>query len=53
MDCFLDKARSHINKALEIDSTVFERTPAQAEAWLLYAKAFAEVDKNRSRFGFS
>ena len=35
MGCFLEKARAGIDQALAIDSTVFERTPAPVEAWLL------------------
>ena len=48
MDCFLKKARKSIIKALEIDSTVFDRVPTPEEAWLLYAKAFAESAPKRS-----
>jgi hypothetical protein len=35
-------------KALEIDSTVFERVPTPAECWLLYAKAFAESNPKQA-----
>ena len=48
MGCFLEKARERINKALELDATVMERTPDKAEVWLLYAKAFAETDPKRA-----
>ena len=49
---FLKQAREGIIKALEIDSTVFKRVPAPEECWLLYAKAFAEVDSKRSLYAF-
>ena len=48
MDAFLEKAREGINKALKIDPTVFTRVPTPEEAWLLYAKAFAEVDREKA-----
>ena len=48
MGGFLEKAREGIDKALKIDKTVFERVPTPEEAWLLYAKAFAEVDKEKA-----
>jgi|GEM_PF-6790037 len=45
---FLPQARASILKAIDIDSTVFERSPTPEVAWLLCAKAFAEVDSVRS-----
>ena len=45
---FLPQARASIFKALEIDSTVFERSPTPEVAWLLYAKAFAEIDTKQA-----
>jgi hypothetical protein len=49
---FLEKARAGILKAMEIDLTVFERTPAPDECWLLCAKAFAETDPDRAIAAF-
>ena len=45
---FLPQARESILKAFEMDSRVFERVPTPEEAWLLYAKAFAASDSQRS-----
>ena len=45
---FLPQARASILKAVKIDSTVFERSPTPEVAWLLCAKAFAEVDAKRA-----
>ena len=52
MGVFLEKARNGINRAVEIDNAVFERVPSPEEAWLLCAKAFAEVDEKRSLSAF-
>lgn len=52
MGVFLEKARKAINKALEIDNTVFERIPTPEEAWLLCAKAFAKTDEKRAILAF-
>ena len=49
---FLPQARASILKAIEIDSTVFTRSPTPEVAWLLYAKAFAEVDCQRSLYAY-
>ncbi|MEL6788686.1 MAG: hypothetical protein AAFO76_15080 [Cyanobacteria bacterium J06607_15] len=49
---FLPQARASILKAIEIDSTVFDRVPTPEVAWLLYAEAFAEVDYERSLFAY-
>ena len=48
MGCFLENARDSIDRALQLDSTVIDRSPAPAEAWLLCARAFAKTDRNRS-----
>ena len=45
---FLPQARASILKAIEIDSTVFVRSPTPEVAWLLCAKAFAEIDPKRA-----
>jgi tetratricopeptide (TPR) repeat protein len=45
---FLQQAQEDIIKALEIDSTVFERVPTPEECWLLYAKAFAESNPKQA-----
>jgi hypothetical protein len=45
---FLDKGREDILRALEIDSAVFQRSPAPDESWLLCAKVFAESDPKRA-----
>jgi hypothetical protein len=45
---FLDQGREGILKALELDPSVFERTPGPDESWLLCAKAFAETDAARA-----
>ena len=45
---FLPQARASILKAIEMDSTVFERSPTPEVAWLLYAKAFAQIDPKRA-----
>ena len=52
MGVFMEKARESINKALEMNSKVFERSPAPEEAWLLCAKAFAESEPERSLSAF-
>ena len=52
MGCFLENDRNGIDRALQIDSTVFERSPSPSEAWLLCAKAFAEKDQNRALAAF-
>lgn len=52
MGCFMGKAREGILKALELDNKVFERVPTPEEAWLLYARAFAEVDSERALAAF-
>lgn len=49
---FLPQARESILKALEIDSSVFERVPTPEEGWLLYAKAFAASDSKRSLLAY-
>ena len=49
---FLTQARESILRALEIDATVFERVPTPEEAWLLYAKAFAECDPQQAVAAF-
>jgi hypothetical protein len=45
---FLEKAREGIEKALDIDASVFARMPEPAECWLFCAKAFAETDPDRA-----
>ena len=45
---FLPQARASIFKAIEIDSKVFVRSPTPEVAWLLCAKAFAEIDPKRA-----
>ncbi|CAK9087900.1 Uncharacterized protein SCF082_LOCUS45564, partial [Durusdinium trenchii] len=45
---FLEKARQGIEKALELDPTVFARIPKPDECWLFCAKAFAETDPERA-----
>ncbi|WP_422931875.1 HEAT repeat domain-containing protein [Singulisphaera sp. PoT] len=45
---FLGKAREGIDRALEADPIVFERSPSPDECWLLCAKAFAETDPERA-----
>lgn len=49
---FFEKAREGILKALDMDSTVFERVPTPEECWLLYAKAFAESDSQKAIAAF-
>jgi hypothetical protein len=45
---FLDKGRDGILRALALDPTVLDRSPAPDESWLLSAKAFAESDPERA-----
>ncbi len=49
---FLDKGREHIEEALRCDPTVFDRTPAPDECWLMCAKAYAETDAPRALEAF-
>lgn len=45
---FLEEARRRIRKALELDPTAVERSPAPEEASFLYAKAFAETEPKKA-----
>lgn len=49
---FHEKAREHIEEAWNLDPMIFERTPAPDECWLLCAKAYAEIDAQRSIAAF-